>query len=178
MASSNSFPLFSKLPTELRFIIWEISVLDHHRDRLVLLNESTKRVICFRKLACSPHFRATSESRKVAMNLYPVRLPVYRMLYTGYNKNDQVNNNEVSIQPLPGAIYVNLARDIFTLNLKELAKMPLSRHGGRISGGVENLRWRSAALSPSQCQSVRRIMLFNCPGESPLLDGCRRTAYW
>ncbi|KAI0542527.1 hypothetical protein GGR58DRAFT_452671 [Xylaria digitata] len=68
------FPLFSKLPPELRILIWEISILECHRDRLVPMNEFTKRIICIRNLACSPHFRATSESRRVATDLYPIRL--------------------------------------------------------------------------------------------------------
>ncbi|KAI0517858.1 hypothetical protein F5B22DRAFT_645563 [Xylaria bambusicola] len=181
MSSSSSFPLFSKLPTELRILIWEISILDHHRDRLVLVNQTTKRAICFRKLACSPHFSATSESRGVAMELYPVKLPVSQMLYNEYHLDDRVDDNEdtdVSKYPSKGAIYISLAQDVFTLNLDELARSYFFNERGRVRGGVKNFGWRSTtSLSPSQCQSVRRIMLTNCLDDSPPPDGCRRTAY-
>ncbi|KAI1347998.1 hypothetical protein F5Y01DRAFT_293564 [Xylaria sp. FL0043] len=80
MAPPVGFPRFAELPSELRILVWEMSILDHHRDRLIPLNECTKRIICNRSLACSSHFSTTKESRQIATDLYPIRLPVLQMM--------------------------------------------------------------------------------------------------
>lgn len=115
MPTARKFSLFAKLPAELRFTIWKISILEHHQDRLVLINYFTQRLICPRSLACSGHFRATVESRNVAIHLYPIRLPVSRVLFRNYPvMESQVDDNaetDFTRYPPQGAVYVSLTRD-------------------------------------------------------------------
>ncbi|KAI1756298.1 hypothetical protein F4782DRAFT_550155 [Xylaria castorea] len=167
MASPKKFSLFAQLPPELRIMIWEISILEYHRDRLVPMNEETKRIICFRILACSPHFSATWESRKVATDLYPIRLPVSRMVSTVRRIPrvvDDTIGSDISKYPPKGAIYISFERDIFVFGIDVLTSsffdIKLRSRKRRLDGG-RKFGWRSPSLSLPQCQSVKRVMLLN-----------------
>ncbi|KAI1198696.1 hypothetical protein F5X97DRAFT_323175 [Nemania serpens] len=176
------FHLFAKLPPELRVIIWEMSILRHHRDRVLLLNETNKRIVCARKLACSSHFRATSESRQVAIRLYPIRLPLLQLgvVDAACFRNSTVGKDtetDMSKYRPGGAIYVSLEHDIFGIGVAWLigfifTEIPAIGHRTDI---YENWAVRtSQALSLPQYQSVRRIMLFSGPHPGMLKDGCLR----
>ncbi|KAI0855942.1 hypothetical protein F4860DRAFT_519363 [Xylaria cubensis] len=161
MASPKEFSLFAKLPAELRIIIWEMSILEYHRDRLVPLQDITI-IMCIRKLACSPHFYVTWESRKVATDLYPIRLPI-------------INTDSRDCQH-KGAIYISTEHDIFILDI-DILTSPLNDEMGYIQhslGGSVNFEWPSSILSPLQRQSVKRIMLFDMISLDRLKAGCHR----
>ncbi|KAI0914270.1 hypothetical protein F4823DRAFT_573834 [Ustulina deusta] len=178
MASSMGFPLFAKLPPELRIFIWEISILEHHRDRFVPMNELTKRIICIRNLACSPHFRATWESRKVATDLYPIRLPV-SWVVAPRHEVERVDDNmetDISNYPSKGAVYISTDHDIFISSFNRVAHWYRADHRNTLpTPDGEKFGWRTPSLSLSQCQGVRHIMLFNITDDSLLKDGCHRT---
>lgn len=185
MASPEEFHFFAKLPSELRIITWEMSILRHHRDRVVFLNELTKRIICIQKLACSSHFRATSESRQVAIHLYPIRLPVsWAAVWDVCLREDTVvdddTETDMSKYRPEGVVYVSLKHDIFAIGVDRLAEWFLTSHASNRPplGGSENFGYRSQALSLLQYQCVRRIMLFNRYYPSMLKDGCLRSLYW
>lgn len=178
MASVKEFLLFARLPPELRFMIWKMSILEYHHNRILPVNESTNRIICIRNLACSAHFSATRESRQIATHLYPIRLSVSKMVKEEGGLQSVKENNEY---PSRGSIYISTKHDIFAPSVHVLRLDPhLNYWWFRDTpiGGKENFGWRSAALSLSQCQSVRRIMLFNAIDLSAVKDGCRRTPYW
>ncbi|KAI0425231.1 hypothetical protein F5Y09DRAFT_346926 [Xylaria sp. FL1042] len=147
-----------------------MSILEHHRDRLVPMNEQTQRIICIRNLACSSHFYATWESRQAATSLYPIRLPVSRMvdhLDTGCGILTVVNDHsetDVSRYPSEGAIYISTDLDIFVIRLERLLPnenyLTQSFDESPTLGGEKNFGWRTPGLSWPQCQRVRRIMLF------------------
>ncbi|KAI8949851.1 hypothetical protein F4801DRAFT_551319 [Xylaria longipes] len=154
MASPTKFPLFAKLAPELRILTWEISILDYHRDRLVLIHEFTKRILCIRNLACSPHFHATWESRKVAMDLYPIRLPVTRMVAPRLYRRVE---GDLSNDPHRGAVYISTDHDIFVFSFSKLALWDLAEQYYTMPP-VGYFGW---SLSQTQCQSMRRMMLFS-----------------
>ncbi|KAI0188299.1 hypothetical protein EV127DRAFT_434445 [Xylaria flabelliformis] len=179
MTSPMKFPLFPKLPPELRILVWEISILEYHRDRIVQINEFSKRIVCTRYLACSPHFHATWESRKVATDLYPIRLPVSHMVYTDgfYCIVEDWVDTDSSKYPPQGAIYVSGDYDIFAFTYKLRGGSDIKEHRCTTSplGGPENFGWRSLPLPLSLCRSIQRIMLFNTIQPRFLKDGCHRT---
>ncbi len=184
MSSLKDFPLFAKLPAELRIRIWEESILDQHRDRLVPVNHFTRRVICISNLKCSGPFGATSESRKVAMDLFPIRLPVSRRIKENHGPDDEVDDNkntdDTKYTP-EGVVYVSPILDIFVCNFEELANADcfITAMGNRVEyTGRGDFAWRSPSLSQAQCQSVRRIMVMNSVDPSSYLEGCRLTPYW
>ena len=41
MSSTMEFHLFNNLPPELRVAIWKLAILEHNRDRLLLVNDYT-----------------------------------------------------------------------------------------------------------------------------------------
>ncbi|KAI0860384.1 hypothetical protein F4860DRAFT_479656 [Xylaria cubensis] len=176
MTSPMRFPLFPKLPPELRILVWEMSILEYHQDRLVQIDEYSKSIICtqyMQYLACSPHFHATWESRKVATDLYPIRLPVPHMVYTDKSRRvvEDYDDTDSSKYPPQGAIYVSGDYDIFVFNYR-------LRTGGYTTpppGGPGYFGWRSLPLPLSLCRSIRRIMLFNTICPRFLKDGCHRT---
>ncbi|KAI0107759.1 hypothetical protein GGR51DRAFT_559092 [Nemania sp. FL0031] len=159
MASSKKFPSFAKLPAELRIFIWEISILEHYHNRLVPMNMLAKTIICIRNLANSAHFRATWESRKVAMDLYPIRLPVLRITSPGYRVLEIDANNYQSHR----VVYISADYDIFLLNPELLANFYFIENFSTGTPGLvfEALMWNSSSLSDLQCQRIRHIMLFN-----------------
>ncbi|KAI1425888.1 hypothetical protein F5Y12DRAFT_324333 [Xylaria sp. FL1777] len=177
MSSPTGFPIFNKLPTELRVSIWKISILEYNRDRLVPINENTKRIICIRNIACSPHFSVSSESREVAKGLYPVRLPV-----SWLEGGQRIANEDAEVvddYSRQWAIYISTELDIFVLSLDRLAPSYMSEYYSLTApfGGRANFGWRSASLTPLQCQSVRRVMLFDFIDVSRLKKGCRGRPY-
>ncbi|KAI0446152.1 hypothetical protein F4803DRAFT_547400 [Xylaria telfairii] len=176
MTSLTEFPLFARLPAELRFMVWEMSILEYHHDRIVPIDDYTTRVVCIRNLACSPHFSATWESRQIATRLYPIQLPVSKMIDKESGRWGAVIQHD-NYTPR-GTIYISPKHDIFALGMDVLlANGELHFPLRRPVGGQKNFAWRSATLTPSQCQSVRRMMVFNVLKSSGLKDGCRRTPY-
>ncbi|KAM0553345.1 hypothetical protein ACHAPJ_007358 [Fusarium lateritium] len=83
-SSTKNFPLFTKLPPDLRWLIWE-QALSHERILYVSLattatslKNTTGQGYCIyldERLAICKLFRVTSESRRVALAFYRVRLP-------------------------------------------------------------------------------------------------------
>ncbi|KAI0802773.1 hypothetical protein GGR55DRAFT_406255 [Xylaria sp. FL0064] len=165
MASPVGFSRFDELPFELRILVWEMSILDHHRDRLIPLNECTKRIICNRTLVCSSHFSTTKESCQVATGLHPIRLPVLQMMgdWAIRAVADRPAFDKASFSS-KGAIYINPDLDIFIFKIERLLSpddsLTRAEGNGSILGCLENFGWRTPGLSSSQCQSVRRVMLF------------------
>ncbi|KAI1120314.1 hypothetical protein F5Y10DRAFT_258684 [Nemania abortiva] len=165
-------------------MIWEISTLEDNHSRLVPFNPITKRVICIRNLACSPHFRATLESRQVAMHLYPIRLPVSTVVQPGkglaFHIVDDDEETDMSKYSCHGAIYINIDCDIFVFFLSTLANSCLVSHSFQPSplGGPQNFGWRSPSLSRSHYENMRHIMLFDSVWEHYVTRGCFRSAYW
>lgn len=70
---------FSELPPELRLAIWEHALQDEASSRLVLLHETSHRVLPFRYLA-SPLLSVNMEARRVALKFYDIKLPVWPAL--------------------------------------------------------------------------------------------------
>ncbi|KAK7959718.1 uncharacterized protein PG986_004572 [Apiospora aurea] len=78
--SDERFSRFPKLPPEIRIMIWEAAVHEEYRDRVLLLEEATRRIVASRELQ-QPFravFHANRESRHAANSMFPVRLPMYR----------------------------------------------------------------------------------------------------
>ncbi|KAI0427091.1 hypothetical protein F5Y09DRAFT_317154 [Xylaria sp. FL1042] len=149
MSSLTQFPLFNMLPAELRISVWEISILDHNRDRTVTFHDETKRFMYTRNIACSPHFYVSVESRQVATSLYPIRLPMwwpgfeevcperqYPFVREHFEEPDCGSANQ-------WAIYIT-KHDVFA---------PCS------SRGLLESEYRSAKLAPLHFQGLRRIIL-------------------
>ncbi|KAI0003927.1 hypothetical protein F4779DRAFT_601002 [Xylariaceae sp. FL0662B] len=188
MPAATEFPLFTQLPKELRLTIWELSILGHNRDRLVPINEETKRVICIASIANSPLFRVSSESREVSQRLYPIRLPVFCKVYPRhigprcshgrleyYHAVDE--NMEDNLDECTGHIHISAQHDTFVFGLDRLAPRFFNEYWWSTSpiGGHHNFGWRSASLTQLQCLTVRRIMLINSVDNCRLKDGCRNT---
>ncbi|KAI1261412.1 hypothetical protein F5Y18DRAFT_203880 [Xylariaceae sp. FL1019] len=153
------FHLFQYLPAELRIEIWEHAILSHHRDRLVPVFDPRKRqIICHPSLACSPHFSASVESRKVAKQLYPIELPVFLSVGTivpgtpreGIPARRSVVYNRVNHSP--GRIFLSFRHDIFAFR----GFRPLMAPRGQ----AEFSYWQSELLSDADWQSIRRAMLY------------------
>ncbi|KAI1327025.1 hypothetical protein F5Y16DRAFT_421211 [Xylariaceae sp. FL0255] len=132
------------------------------------MNEVTKRIICTANLV-SPHFRVTSESREVAMRLYPIRLPVSQMItsatfFDGRRVDDSVETDVSQYPHQGGAVYINTELDIFALCVDRLGgwHMLNSYYHKPPYGGANNFGWRSPSLSPLQCASLQRLMVFDC----------------
>ncbi|KAI6081702.1 hypothetical protein F4821DRAFT_18755 [Hypoxylon rubiginosum] len=183
----NEFPLFTRLPVELRLAIWKFSILDHNQDRLVPINEKTKRVICITNIANPPHFRVLSESRQVARELYPIRLPVFFKVVCDSSQTavspaerDHVvdEDGDDATDECKGHVYVSLEYDVFVIGLGRLVPGSISRHSWDETprGGHCNFGWRSASLSQLQCRGIGRIMLINMIEEEYLAGmSCYRT---
>ncbi|KAI0554397.1 hypothetical protein F4679DRAFT_596387 [Xylaria curta] len=173
MASPEGFSLFPKLPAELRIMIWEMSILEHNRDRLIPVDEMPRRIVCIRNLACSPHFSATWESRKVATDLYPIRLPCI-------TRKNIVNNRDpdASKHPSKGAIYISTEHDIFVLNIDILTESLTSPSIDQIELRQYHFVWVSPILTLPQCQSMKRIMMPNLFEPFQLRPGCHRDLQW
>ncbi|KAI3334671.1 hypothetical protein F4824DRAFT_501652 [Ustulina deusta] len=155
MAPPKEFHLFAKLPPELRMAIWRTSILDYTRDR-------------------------TSESREIAIGLYPIRLPVSRVVS---GRNDGVFfivNEDAEIEsegnPPHGVVHISAKRDIFVfLNRLECNFTNESHYPSIAKSHQLDFCWRSASLSLLQCQSVRSILLFDFLATLLLRNGCRGT---
>ncbi|KAI1383988.1 uncharacterized protein F4822DRAFT_58027 [Hypoxylon trugodes] len=178
MPAATEFPLFTRLPIDLRLFIWEFAILDHNRDRLVPINEETKRVICIANIANSLFFRVTSESRKVSQQLYHIRLPVFWKVHAPDPQHRAVDENmEDNPDECHGHIYISSKHDTFVFGLDRLAPHHIDEHWWlqKPLGGPPNFGWRSAGLTQPQCLKVRRIMLFNSVNTLWLKDGCHNT---
>ncbi|KAI6080535.1 hypothetical protein F4821DRAFT_55195 [Hypoxylon rubiginosum] len=189
MSSATEFPLFPRLPKELRLDIWELSILSHNRDRLVPINEETKRVICMTSIANCPLFRVSPESREVSQKLYPIRLPVFWKVYLrkigpelshnshleGYRATDE--NMEDNAEECRGCIYISTTHDTFIFGFDRLAPSHFDEYWWTTGpiGGPHNFGWRSASLTQLQCLEVRRIMVINGVNSSWRENGCRNT---
>ena len=181
MSSPKEFHLFNQLPAELRVAIWKLAILDHNRDRLLLVNEHTNRIMCIQNNACSPHFRVSSESRDVARDLYPIRLPVFSLQKS--HPQDPMHIYVVEDADLVGrappqhAVYISTEHDVFVLGAFMLAPYSELVHlaGTRPPGGPANWAWRTPSLTGAQCRGARRVALFDFLDES-VLPGpeCRR----
>ncbi|KAI1419257.1 hypothetical protein F5Y12DRAFT_794276 [Xylaria sp. FL1777] len=188
MASPTEFPLFPMLPPELRRLIWSESILDHNHERLVPIHEETKRVVCTSKLASPTPFYTTSESRAAAIALYPVQLPVSRIVSARDTGLASIVNEAVGMdsdENLPhGTIYISLELDIFVF-IKRLVQnfwegLP---YDTRADGSESRFhwespfRWESPSLSLPQCQSLRSIMLYDFLDLHNKGNECRGTTH-
>lgn len=160
------FHLFNQLPAELRVAIWELAILEHNRDRLILVNEHTNRIMCTKHNACSPHFSVSSESRDVARSLYPIRLPVFSLEkpHPQDPQNIYVDESADLVGRVsPHAVYISSEHDIFVPGAHML--IPYSsliyRSGTCPPGGPANWAWRTPSLLDTQCRGVRRVALFD-----------------
>ncbi|KAK7995195.1 hypothetical protein PG990_013968 [Apiospora arundinis] len=79
MATIERFPRFPSLPPELRRLIWEDALKEEYRDRILVLDQVTRRIIVTRELQqpFRPIFHANRESRDVANLMFPLRLAMY-----------------------------------------------------------------------------------------------------
>ncbi|KAK8000972.1 hypothetical protein PG991_013194 [Apiospora marii] len=107
---------------------WEDAVLEEYRDRILLFDEPTNRIIITRELQqpFRPVFHANFESRSVANALFPLRLPVHAMagVVRIAMRSHQLALLYDSTTPAPplqaeplGEIPVSLKRDHFLLGL-------------------------------------------------------------
>ncbi|KAK8112909.1 hypothetical protein PG984_013435 [Apiospora sp. TS-2023a] len=129
MATATEFSLFPQLPAEIRLQIWKEAVLEEYRDRILLLDETTHRIVITRELQTPFRavFHANFESRGVANELFPLRLPVHA--FTKQMRTDLwyyqwvIEHSVQPQQPPPleggplGEIPVSLERDHFLLGL-------------------------------------------------------------
>jgi hypothetical protein len=74
----DTFTIFSKLPIELRLMIWMECLRQEAETRLVILHNLHLRVIPFKKLQ-SPFFLTSKESRVCATKFSDVKLDIYRI---------------------------------------------------------------------------------------------------
>ncbi|OTB17825.1 hypothetical protein K445DRAFT_263034 [Daldinia sp. EC12] len=121
-----SFPLFPKFPSEIQAKIWRAYILKANTNRLLLMDSYSKRLMPTRSLT-SPALYISVSSRQVYLDMYPVKLSVYRMLnepdFEEFRDED-VNEDEASLsewsicydRPTAGYIYINLQRDIFVVS--------------------------------------------------------------
>ncbi|KAK8063637.1 hypothetical protein PG996_008289 [Apiospora saccharicola] len=125
MATATEFSIFPQLPVEIRLQIWKEAVLEEYRDRILLLDETAHRIVITRELQ-KPFravFHANFESRSVANELFPLRLPVHA--FTQQMRTDlwyyqwviEHNVQPQQLSPLEGEIPVSLERDHFLLGL-------------------------------------------------------------
>ncbi|KAI1121902.1 hypothetical protein F5Y10DRAFT_287959 [Nemania abortiva] len=168
MESERAFPLFGKLATEIRLMIWELAILEENRDRLVPISKANMRIHCLPNLKCSSCFLVAKESREVAIRLYPMRIPVLRV--------DPHNAEDVylSISPVEGnqkAIYINLDLDIIMFELYYIVEDLEYLFDG---SHKDDLAWVSAEFSLEERRGVRRVLttfasshepyhIVNCP---------------
>ncbi|KAJ3578916.1 hypothetical protein NPX13_g1648 [Xylaria arbuscula] len=161
LPQQGEFQPFPKLPTELRFEIWKIAILDHSQDRLVPLIERTYSVIPTPYLACSPFLSVSRESRQVAIRLYPIRLSVTldaTTLSHGYTCLDIAASYRK-----PGAIYVSDKLDVFVLISRDLLYSKIlyrmsNTYLDRVTIPKTSQR-RSASLTSDQLANVRQLIV-------------------
>lgn len=151
------------------------------------INRETKRIICISINANSPHFCVSSESRKVAKDLYPIRLPVFQKVVLRKDTNNSTDsfyadrvvdeNKEDTPEMCRGHTCISAEHDVFLFDLNKLASFYISTYYWNVGpfGGLTNFGWRSASLTQLQCQGVRRIMLIEDVNEGLLKEGCRKT---
>ncbi|KAI0539692.1 hypothetical protein GGR58DRAFT_499926 [Xylaria digitata] len=179
MSSLKEFTLFSKLPRELRDMVWKESILDYKPNRVVLIHKHNKMIICSGNVRCSPHFHATRESREIAKEFYNIRLSVSWVVNSWVRGISFIVDEDAEIrvgQNSPkGVVYISAEHDIFVfVNGLELdptrtqAEYPLSADKYEA-----NLGWRSSSLSLQQCQSVRHVMLLDRVRVYTLPHRCR-----
>ncbi len=124
---SGTFELFSKLPAELRLVIWTWALIGEAGDRLVFLEKNSLRIIQPGHLV-SPLLSVSRESRGQAMAFYEVRLEVcqlpewvfnpFHSFLGGHGRLTQDAVDEAltvqrSPQPVLGAFYISAVRDVF-----------------------------------------------------------------
>jgi hypothetical protein len=80
MTGLTSFASFATLPVELRLEIWQFFLLLETKRRVVVLShDKYPRVLPFAHLA-SPLLSVNRESRKLALEFYSCRVPIYKFL--------------------------------------------------------------------------------------------------
>ncbi|KAI1422081.1 hypothetical protein F5Y12DRAFT_650521 [Xylaria sp. FL1777] len=102
MQHTTIFPLFSRLPPELRLEIWGFAVLATARRRRVV--EQNFQVFPTLDLVTPPLFSVNSESREISLSFYPVRLEVYRRIQQTTNAQSK---DEPHFPDYKGCVYLS-----------------------------------------------------------------------
>ncbi|KAI1501376.1 hypothetical protein F5X99DRAFT_409160 [Biscogniauxia marginata] len=124
-----SFTPFSRLPTELRHMIWELAIEEESKHRLVLLDVLIKRITPTSSLV-SPFLTTCHQSRHVALKHFNTTVEVFRMprserirlssfddgttprRETGLTRFCLWALNPLRFREPKGILYLNLSRDI------------------------------------------------------------------
>ncbi|KAI1415528.1 hypothetical protein F5Y13DRAFT_207238 [Hypoxylon sp. FL1857] len=114
------FP-FNKLPTEIRFYIWEEALLEESSERLVILDYLTHKVIPFKSLV-SPMLIANRESRCLALKFFDLKLIVCNLpciLHpTLINSTGRFDLNEINQSTNnKNRLYLSSRHDTFIIDL-------------------------------------------------------------
>ncbi|KAK8062575.1 hypothetical protein PG997_014672 [Apiospora hydei] len=159
--SDERFSLFSKFPPEIRVMIWEAALHEEYRDRVLILDEATHRIVASRELQ-QPFravFHASRESRYVANSMFPVRLPMYRFhgfpSFEWYQRSVRGNAapfKETLETPASGEIPVSLALDNFMVGFSWRWLHVQSIGQGFVGGFV------SGNLSPQQTRLIWNLI--------------------
>ncbi|KAK6858323.1 hypothetical protein PG995_006022 [Apiospora arundinis] len=164
MATIERFPRFPSLPPELRRLIWEDALNEEYRDRILMVDQDTHRIIVTRELQqpFRPIFHANRESRKVANLTFPLRLAVYT---TGWN-NSIDSNMSKGVKSVPdeavalGEIPVSLNFDHFMIGLGW--KKLMDNYLGTVSRAYDHLgsigKFQTAKLSLEQMGAIRHLI--------------------
>ncbi|KAI0163967.1 hypothetical protein GGR57DRAFT_498053 [Xylariaceae sp. FL1272] len=176
MDSPIVFHLFPELPPELRHIIWEFAILEHNRDRLVPFTQSSKRIMAICNLAF-PHLRTTTESRHVALRLYPVNMPIVSLVRTqdaGHSLT--VDDSFRTYALISGRVRLNFDLDIFALCMGRLHRGVhiITNSNDAPSAIRTNFGWRTTSLQLSQCAEIKRFLVFDTYDERVPVDVCNR----
>ncbi|KAI1264499.1 hypothetical protein F5Y18DRAFT_82868 [Xylariaceae sp. FL1019] len=177
MTSPVTFPLFPSLPAELRLMIWKFAILMDNRDRLVLLNDVTKRIICTSSLII-PHLQVNVECRHVALGLYPLRLPVSSMIFAS-----RLPENRVAwrySRHSKGVVFINTDYDRFVLAVDRVGGCDIRVRtiNGRWLRPCKGFGWRSSRLSPTQCANIKQIMVFDMKDPEWVTNESSHTPEW
>ncbi|KAI1077000.1 hypothetical protein F5B20DRAFT_593617 [Whalleya microplaca] len=185
-----SFDLFSCLPVELQYEIWESAVENESNDRIVPLDDTQQRVLPNASLV-SPLLSACTLSRKVALAHYNTPLDMFSVPRTAFANyyttivertaagerypDPKREDDETPICQRRGRLYLNLSRDNFFLIEDTRYKKGLKIRGiyDPIKGSLKApLLHRSWALSEEQCRQIKKIyiMEYRKDEELPVRD--------
>ncbi|KAK9776317.1 hypothetical protein SCAR479_06929 [Seiridium cardinale] len=103
-----TFRLFSRLPIELRLIIWGYALSKESTKRIVLYDSSRGGLMPSKQLV-SPLLLVNKESRDAAQGFYNLRLDVHVSIWAVDNK--------VQYGDTKGLLYLNFKYDILVLNV-------------------------------------------------------------
>ncbi|KAK6836495.1 hypothetical protein PG987_006990 [Apiospora arundinis] len=163
MATIERFPRFPSLPPELRRLIWEAALKEEYRDRILVLDQVTRRIIVTRELQqpFRPIFHANRESREVADLVFPLRLAVYttgwnNSIYSLLKRPMSIPEEAVALAEIP--VSLNFDHFMIGLDWKKL----MGNYLGTVSRAYAHLgsigKFQTAKLSLEQMGAIRHLI--------------------